>query len=176
MAIYGLEGEQVQLPDGGRFYVAPTAVLVGRVRLHEGASIWFGAVLRGDNELIEVGRNSNIQDGCICHTDMGYPLSVGDNCTVGHRAVLHGCTIGANTLIGIGATLLNGSTIGKNCIIGAGALITEDKEIPDQSLVVGAPGRIMRKVTAEEVAAIGQSARHYAANGERYRRGLIEQN
>jgi carbonic anhydrase/acetyltransferase-like protein (isoleucine patch superfamily) len=171
MSVHGLDGVEVQLPKAD-YYIAPTATLIGSVRLLEGASIWFGAVLRGDNELIEIGRNSNIQDGCVCHTDMGYPMTLGEDCTVGHRAVLHGCTIGRNTLIGIGAILLNGSKIGNNCIIGAGTLITEGKEIPDNSLVVGAPGRIMRQVTDEEVVGIKASAAHYAANGARYQRGL----
>ena len=171
MTVYRLGDYMAEVPDAekGEFcYIAPTACVIGKVRLLARSSIWFGAVLRGDNELIEIGRNSNIQDGCMCHTDMGYPLSVGENCTVGHRAVLHGCTIGTNTLIGIGAILLNGSRIGNNCIIGAGALITEGKEIPDNSLVVGAPGRVMRKVTPEEVEGIRASAKHYGDNGQHY--------
>ena len=174
MTVYGLDGVDVQLP-GDDYFIAPSADVIGSVRLHEGASIWFGAILRGDNELIEVGKNTNIQDGCVCHTDMGYPLVLGDNCTVGHRATLHGCTIGHNSLIGIGAILLNGSTIGNNCIIGAGALITEGKEIADNSLVVGTPGRVMRQITDEEIAAIAHSATHYAATGQRYRAGLVSQ-
>ena len=171
MAIYALDGVRVELP-GDDFYIAPSATMIGKIRLLPGASIWFGAVLRGDNELIEIGNRSNIQDGCICHTDMGFPLILGDDCTVGHRAVLHGCTIGSNSLIGIGAILLNGSKVGNNCVIGAGALITEGKEIPDGSLVVGAPGRVMRKVTAEEVEGIKASAAHYAQNGRNYHNGL----
>jgi len=171
MAIYALDGDEVALP-GEDYFIAPTASLIGKIRLLPEASIWFGAVLRGDNELIEIGKRSNIQDGCICHTDRGYPLTVGDDCTVGHRAVLHGCTIGTNCLIGIGAILLNGSKIGKNCVIGAGALIAEGKEIPDNSLVVGAPGRVMRQVTAEEIARIKQSAAHYAQNGRHYKECL----
>jgi carbonic anhydrase/acetyltransferase-like protein (isoleucine patch superfamily) len=170
MTIYTLDDVAAQLPED--VYVAPDAALIGRVRLLAGASIWFGAVLRGDNELIHIGRNSNVQDHCVCHTDMGYPTTLGNDCTVGHRAVLHGCSIGDNCLIGIGAILLNGARIGDNCIIGAGALVTEGKEIPAGSLVIGAPGRIMRQVTAEEIAAIAQSARHYADNGRRYRRAL----
>ena len=171
MTIYALDGVGVELP-GDDFYIAPTATLIGKIRLLPGASIWFGAVLRGDNELIEIGNRSNIQDGCICHTDMGFPLTVGVDCTVGHRAVLHGCTIGANSLIGIGAILLNGSKVGNNCVIGAGALITEGKEIPDGSLVVGAPGRVMRKVTPQEIDGIKASATHYAQNGRNYHNGL----
>lgn len=171
MTIYRLEAIDVELP-GEDCYVAPNAVLIGRVRLLPGASVWFNAVLRGDNELIEIGARANVQDGCICHTDMGYPMTLGDDCTVGHRAVLHGCSIGRNTLIGIGAVLLNGSSIGDNCIVGAGTLITEGKQIPSGSLVIGAPGRVVRQVTPEEISAIAASAVHYAANGRRYRRGL----
>ncbi len=171
MSVYGLDGIEVELP-GDDFYIAPDATLIGQIRLKPGASIWFGAVLRGDNELIEIGSNSNIQDGCVCHTDMGHPMILGDSCTVGHRAVLHGCTIGENCLIGIGAILLNGSKVGNNCVIGAGALITEGREIPDNSLVIGMPGRRMREVTAQEIAGIRNSAVHYAENGRRYRLGL----
>lgn len=172
MSIYGLDGVEVEVP-GDDYFIAPSASVIGKIRLLAGASIWFGAVLRGDNELIEIGNRSNIQDGCVCHTDMGYPLTLGDDCTVGHRAVLHGCTIGRNTLIGIGAILLNGSKIGNNCIIGAGALITEGKEIPDNSLVIGAPGRVMRQVTEDEIKGVAASAVHYAENGARYRQGLV---
>jgi carbonic anhydrase/acetyltransferase-like protein (isoleucine patch superfamily) len=171
MAIYGLDGVDVEWPQDD-CYIAPTASLIGKIRLHPGASIWFGAVLRGDNELIEIGSNSNIQDGCVCHTDIGYPMILGDYCTVGHAAVLHGCTIGRNCLIGIGAILLNGSKIGNNCIVGAGALVTEGKEIPDNSLVIGAPGRVLRQVTQEEIQTIATSAIHYADNGKRYKNGL----
>jgi carbonic anhydrase/acetyltransferase-like protein (isoleucine patch superfamily) len=174
MTIYTLDGVAVEQPAED-CYVAPDAALIGRVRLMPGANIWFKAVLRGDNELIHIGRNSNIQDNCVCHTDMGFPMTLGDNCTVGHSAVLHGCTVGDNCLIGIGAILLNGATIGDNCIVGAGALVTEGKMIPAGSLVIGAPGRVMRPVTAEELAAIAESARHYAANGRRYRQGLRPQ-
>ncbi len=171
MSLFGLDGVEVELP-GDDFYVAPTAALIGKIRLLPGANIWFGVVMRGDNELIEVGHRYNVQDGTVCHTDMGYPLTIGDDCTVGHRAVLHGCTIGDNTLVGINAVLLNGAKIGKNCVIGAGALITENKEIPDGSLVVGAPGRVMREVTAVEIAKIKASAAQYVENGRRYSSGL----
>ncbi len=173
MAIYELEGIGVEWSPEACF-VADSAELIGRVRLEPGASIWFGAVLRGDNEIVHIGRNSNVQDGCICHTDMGFPMTLGEGCTVGHRAVLHGCTIGRNSLIGIGAILLNGSKIGENCIIGAGALVTEGREIPDNSLVIGAPGRVAREVTEEETAAIRASAVHYADNGRRYKKGLLQ--
>ncbi len=171
MSIYGLDGIEVELPDDD-FYIAPTAALIGKIRLLPGANIWFGVVMRGDNELIEVGNRSNVQDGTVCHTDKGYPLTIGDDCTVGHRAVLHGCTVGDNSLIGINAVLLNGSKIGKNCVIGAGALITEDKEIPDGSLVVGSPGRVKRQLAPYEINAIKASAAHYVENGRRYKKGL----
>jgi len=161
----------VELP-GEECYVAPDAVLIGRVRLMAGASVWFQAVLRGDNELIQIGARSNVQDGCVCHTDMGYPMTLGDDCTVGHRAVLHGCHIGDNCLIGIGAVVMNGVRIGDNCIVGAGTLITEGKEIPAGSLVIGAPGRVVREVTQEEIAGVSASAAHYAQNGVRYKNGL----
>lgn len=153
-------------------WVADTAVLIGRVVLEPAASIWFGAVLRGDNEEIRVGQGSNIQENAVLHTDMGYPLSIGANCTIGHKAMLHGCTIGEGSLIGMGATVLNGAKIGKGCLIGAGALITEGKEIPDGSLVMGAPGKVVRLLDAEAQARLLQSARSYQANARRYAKGL----
>jgi carbonic anhydrase/acetyltransferase-like protein (isoleucine patch superfamily) len=136
MAIYSLDGKQPQLPDGF-YYVAESAQVIGNVILQEGVGIWFGAVLRGDNEPITVGTGSNIQENCVLHTDMGYPLVIGQGCTIGHSAILHGCTIGNNSLVGMGATVLNGAQIGENCLIGAGALVTEGKVIPDNSLVMG---------------------------------------
>lgn len=168
MPIYSLDGVMPDLPGAGRFWVAPGAVLIGRVRLGEDASIWFGAVLRGDNELIDVGPRSNVQDNSVLHTDMGFPLTIGEGCTIGHRAMLHGCTIGDNSLIGIGATLLNGVTIGRNCVIGAHALIAEGKVIPDNSLIIGAPGRHARRVRDDEVAGLTGMADHYVENFRRY--------
>jgi carbonic anhydrase/acetyltransferase-like protein (isoleucine patch superfamily) len=164
MGIHTLGGISPELPGAGNFWIAPSADVMGRVRLLKDASVWFGAVLRGDNEWIEVGEGSNVQDGCVCHTDMGAPLTIGRNCTIGHRAILHGCTIADNTLIGMGAIVLNHAKIGRNCLIGAGALIPERKEIPDNSLVVGAPGKIIRQIDANGAAKILRSAENYVNN------------
>jgi carbonic anhydrase/acetyltransferase-like protein (isoleucine patch superfamily) len=157
---------------GDAYWIAPTAVVIGNVKLERNASFWWGAVLRGDNELITLGEGSNIQDGCVLHTDPGYPLVIGKDVTVGHLAMLHGCVIGDNSLIGIGAVILNGARIGSNCLIGAKALIPEGKEIPDNSLVMGAPGRIKSEVGEEHVARIRRGAVHYVANWQRYKRDL----
>lgn len=174
MAIYELQGQPVDLPPKGEYWVAENAVLLGKVRLQSMASIWFGTVLRGDNELIDIGENTNIQDGCVLHTDMNFPLTVGNNCTVGHMAMLHGCTIGENSLIGIGATILNGAKIGKNCLIGAHSLIPEGKEIPDNSLVMGTPGRVVRELNEEEIARIAKTAVHYINQWQRYAEGGLK--
>ena len=157
---------------GDAFWIAPTAVVIGKVKLEENASVWWGAVLRGDNEPITLGEGSNIQDGCVLHTDPGYPLTIGKHVTVGHLAMLHGCVIGDNSLIGIGAVILNGARIGRNCLIGANCLITEGKEIPDNSLVMGAPGQIKREVTEAHITRMRHSAEHYAGNWQRYKRDL----
>ncbi|MFN4127636.1 gamma carbonic anhydrase family protein [Pannonibacter indicus] len=172
MTLYRLGDRMPELAAGGACWVAPTAVLIGAVRLEEGASVWFGAVLRGDNELILVGKNSNVQDGCVLHTDMGYPLTIGEGCTIGHKAILHGCTIGSNSLIGMGATVLNGAKIGRNCIVGANALIPEGKEIPDNSLVVGMPGRVARTLDAAAKEGLRKSAAGYVRNWQRFKAGL----
>lgn len=173
MPLYDLNDASVDLPKNkSDYWIAPTAVLIGRVKLDPGANIWFGAVLRGDNELIHIGKNTNIQDNCVLHTDMGYPLTIGPNCTVGHMVMLHGCTIKQNSLIGIGSTILNGATIGKNCIIGAHSLIAEGKTIPDNSLVMGAPGRVIRKVTEDQAQQLTKSAENYVKNSQRYAVGL----
>lgn len=156
-------------------WTAPTATLIGRVRLEEGASVWFNAVLRGDNELILIGRDSNVQDGAVMHTDMGYPLTLGTGVTIGHNAMLHGCTVGDYSLIGINAVILNGAKIGKHCIIGANSLIGEGKVIPDGSLVMGSPGKVVRDLTDEQKALLQASAAHYVKNGQRYARDLEEQ-
>lgn len=156
----------------GEYYVADTAVVVGAVRLGRDVSIWFNAVLRADNDLMTVGDRCNIQDGAVLHVDPGAPLTLGSDVSVGHKAMLHGCTVGENTLIGINAVVLNHAVIGRNCIVGAGALVTEGKRIPDGSLVVGAPARVHRAVRAEEIAAITRNAEHYVANAGRYRTGL----
>ncbi|WP_420342781.1 gamma carbonic anhydrase family protein [Paenirhodobacter sp.] len=168
--IYELDGIAPVLGQGA--WVAPDANLIGKVVLEDAASVWFGATLRGDNEEIRVGRGSNIQENVICHTDMGYPLVIGPDCTIGHKAMLHGCIIGAGTLIGMGATVLNGARIGAGCLIGAGALITEGKEIPDGSLVMGAPGKVVRVLDAEARERLLKSAAHYRANAARFARGL----
>jgi carbonic anhydrase/acetyltransferase-like protein (isoleucine patch superfamily) len=172
MAIYALDGIAPELPAEGSFWIAPDAAVIGRVRLLPMASVWFGAVIRGDNEWITIGENSNVQDGAVLHTDLGLRLIVGQNCTIGHKAVLHGCEVGANTLIGMGAVILNRAKIGSNCLIGANALITEGKVIPDNSLVMGQPGKIMGELNAETVAGLTRSAAGYVRNWQRFARGL----
>lgn len=156
-------------------WVAPNAVLVGKVRLQAGASVWFNAVLRGDNELIDIGEHSNVQDGAVMHTDMGFPLALGKGVTVGHNAMLHGCSVGDYSLIGINAVILNGARIGRNCIIGANALIAEGKVIPDGSLVMGSPGKVVRELSDQQKKLLEASAAHYVHNAQRYARELEEQ-
>lgn len=156
-------------------WAAPGATLIGKIRLDAGASVWFGAVLRGDNELIHIGENSNVQDGSVLHTDMGHPLTLGTGVTVGHNAMLHGCSVGDYSLIGINAVILNGARIGKYCIIGANTLIPEGKVIPDGSLVVGSPGKVVRELTEEQKKMLEASAAHYVQNAQRYARDLVEQ-
>ena len=153
-------------------WVAPDANVIGRVRLLANASVWFGATLRGDNEVIEIGEGANVQENVVMHTDMEFPLTVGADCTIGHKAMLHGCTIGAGSLIGMGATVLNGAVIGQGCLIGAGALVTECRRIPDGALVMGAPGRVVRDLDAAARAALLDAAAHYRANASRFRAGL----
>jgi carbonic anhydrase/acetyltransferase-like protein (isoleucine patch superfamily) len=172
MAVFALNGISPDLPDAGSFWIAASASVIGRVRLEKNASVWFAAVLRGDNELIHVGEGSNVQDACVLHTDLGSPLTMGKNCTIGHRAMLHGCTIGDTSLVGIGATILNNAVIGRNCLIGAHALVTEGKVIPDNSLVMGAPGRVVRTLNGEEIAGLTRSAESYVRNWQRYAQGL----
>lgn len=161
-----------QLITEGEHWIAETAVVIGDVLLKPNASIWWGAVLRGDNERITVGANSNIQDGSVLHTDWGSPLVIGDDVTVGHMVMLHGCTIGNGSLVGIGAVILNGAKIGRNCIIGAKALIAEGKEIPDNSLVMGAPGKVVREVSPEQAKMVGLGTHHYVENARRYGKDL----
>ncbi len=161
-------------PESGEYWIAPDAHVIGKVRLGENVGIWFGAVLRGDNECITVGHGSNIQEGCVLHTDMGFPLTIGEDCTIGHRAILHGCTIGNNALVGMGTTILNGAKIGNNCLVGANALITEGKEFPDNSLIVGSPARVIRQLDAQAVARLTLSAQSYVANWKRFRTELAE--
>ncbi|UYV39188.1 gamma carbonic anhydrase family protein [Rhodobacteraceae bacterium D3-12] len=170
MTLYALDGHSPVCHDDT--WVAPDANLIGQVTLEAGASVWFGATLRGDNEPLFVGAGSNVQENCVFHTDMGFPLTIGQNCTIGHKVMLHGCTIGDGSLIGMGATVLNGAKIGKGCIIGAGALITEGKEIPDFSLVMGAPGKVVRQVDEAAQQKILAGSQNYQANMRRFRAGL----
>ncbi len=172
MPTYALDAETPQLDEPETIFVAPDAVLIGKVTVGHDASIWFGAVLRGDNERITIGARSNVQEHSMLHTDPGYPLTVGEGCTVGHRAILHGCTIGDNSLIGMGAIVLNGARIGRNCLVGAGALITEGKEFPDNSLIIGSPAKVIRELDADAIERLRQSAASYVANGKRFRSGL----
>ena len=172
MALFELDGVKPVTPESGNFWVADNATVLGRVILKENASVWFNCVLRGDNDPIEIGENSNIQDSCVLHTDHGVPLTIGKDVTVGHMVMLHGCTIADETLIGIGSTILNGARIGRNCIIGAHSLIPEGKEIPDNSMVMGAPGKVVKQLTPEQVALIKASAQGYVANWKRFKAGL----
>ena len=175
MAFFELDGVRVSTPGEGKCWVAPNAVLLGKVRLEEDASVWFGAVLRGDNELITVGARSNVQDGSVLHTDPGFPLSIGEDCTIGHMVMLHGCTIGRGSLIGIGSIILNGANIGEECVIGANTLIPEGKVIPARSMVMGSPGKIVRQMTDDEAKRFGGAAGRYVANWKRYAVGLRPQ-
>ena len=170
--IYELNGFTPEFPANGDFWVAADANLIGKVRLLSGTSVWFGVTLRGDNELIEVGSGSNVQENSVLHTDIGFPMIIGANCTIGHQATLHGCTIGDQSLIGMGAKVLNGAKIGRNCLIGAGALVTEGKVIPDNSLVVGAPGKVARILTEAEVLSLLKSAQGYQDNMRRFAKSL----
>lgn len=170
---YRLGDARVEIhPDS---WVAPNATLVGKVKLEAGASVWFNAVLRGDNELIHIGENSNVQDSTVMHTDMGFPLTLGKGVTIGHNVMLHGCTVGDYSLIGINAVVLNGARIGKNCIIGANTLIPEGKDIPDGSLVMGSPGKVVRELNDGQKQMLQASAAHYVHNAKRYARDLQEQ-
>ena len=170
MTLYALADKSPQVADDA--WVAPGSHVIGDIVLEERTSIWFGTTLRGDNERITIGAGSNVQENSVLHTDMGFPLHVGAGCTIGHKAMLHGCTIGENTLIGMGATVLNGAVIGKNCLIGAGALITEGKQIPDGSLVVGAPGRVVRALDDDVIQGLRASALNYQENAARFARDL----
>jgi carbonic anhydrase/acetyltransferase-like protein (isoleucine patch superfamily) len=172
--IYKLLENCPEFPANSDFWVAPDANVIGKVRLMPGASVWFGATLRGDNEWIDLGIGSNVQENSVLHTDIGYPISIGRNCTIGHNAILHGCTIGDQSLIGMGAIVLNGAQIGRNCLIGAGTLITEGKIIPDNSLVVGAPGKVVRSLTEAEIDGLRDSAVGYQNNMRFFTKGLTE--
>jgi carbonic anhydrase/acetyltransferase-like protein (isoleucine patch superfamily) len=170
--IYELDGQAPDLPGAGRFWVAPDAHVIGRVRLGADVGVWFSAVLRGDGEPLEVGERSNIQEGAMLHADPGFPLTIGPDVTVGHHAILHGCTVGAGALIGMGATVLNGAWIGAGCIVGANALVTENKEFPDNSLIVGAPAKAVRTLDGAAAEKLRASALHYVANWRRFAAGL----
>jgi|SRR5436305_5154450 len=172
MAVFALDGLAPDLPSAGRYWIAESATVIGRVRLKSDASVWFGSVLRGDNEWIELGERSQIQDNATLHTDPGFPLTIGDNCVIGHNVVLHGCSIAGNSLIGMGAVVLNGAKIGKNCLVGAGALVTEDKVFADNSLIVGSPARAVRTLDAKAVQAIADAADIYVRRWQRYAREL----
>jgi carbonic anhydrase/acetyltransferase-like protein (isoleucine patch superfamily) len=168
MPLYSLDDLRPTVPEPGRYWIAPDAHVIGNVRLGADVGIWFGTVVRGDNEPIEIGEGSNIQEGSLLHTDPGYPMTIGPGCTIGHHAILHGCTLGGNTLIGMGATVLNGARIGANSLVGASALITEGKEFPEHSLIVGAPARALRTLDPEAVERLRRTARHYVANWQRF--------
>ena len=172
MTLYALGADAPQLHADT--WVAPDANLIGKVVMEEGSSVWFGCTIRADHEVILIGAGSNVQENCVMHIDAGYPLTIGQNCTIGHKVMLHGCTIGDNSLIGMGATVLNGAKIGKNCLIGAGALITENKEIPDNSLLMGAPGKVVRELNEKNAQMLTMSALHYQENMRRFRDQMKE--
>jgi carbonic anhydrase/acetyltransferase-like protein (isoleucine patch superfamily) len=172
MPIYELGGEKPEFPGEGEYFVAETAVLIGRVRLKRDASVWFGAVLRGDNEWIELGEGSQIQDNATLHTDAGFPLTIGQDCVIGHNAILHGCTIGDESLIGMGAIVLNGAKVGRHCLVAAGSLVTEGKTFPDNSMIVGTPARIIRTVDEKAIEMIREGAHDYVQRWRRYAKSL----
>lgn len=172
MPIYSLDGEGPDLPEDDAFWVAPDAHVIGRVKIGRDVGIWFGAVIRGDNELVTIGEGTNIQEGAMLHTDPGYPMVLGPDCTIGHHAILHGCTLGAGTLVGMGATLLNGAKLGSGCLVGANALVTENKTFPDNSLIVGSPAKAVRELDAAATARLRQTAAGYVRNLRRFKAGL----
>ena len=172
MPIYEIDGQAPEFPPDGQYYIADTAVVIGRVRLKAETSVWYGAVLRGDNEWIELGERSQVQDNCTLHTDPGFPLTIGRDCVIGHNVILHGCTIGNNSLIGMGAILLNGAKIGVNSLVGAGSVVTEGKSFPDNSLIVGAPARVIRSMDEKAAAMIRGGADVYVRRWKSYKQGL----
>ena len=172
MNIYALDGQAPEFPQSGEYWVADTAVLIGKVRLKHEASVWFGAVVRADNEWIELGERSQIQDNATLHTDPGFPLTIGSNCVIGHNVIMHGCTVGNNSLIGMGAILLNGVKIGNNSLVGAGALVTEGKTFPDNSMIVGSPARAIRSIDGRISQMIRDGADIYVNRWKRYAKGL----
>ena len=172
MTIYALDGQAPEFPEEGTYWVADTATLIGKVRLKHEASVWFGAVVRGDNEWIELGERSQIQDNATLHTDPGFPLTIGRECVIGHNVILHGCTVGDNSLIGMGAIMLNGAKIGKNSLVGAGSIVTEGKGFPDNSLIVGAPARAIRTLDEKAMSMIRAGADIYVRRWKQYAKGL----
>jgi carbonic anhydrase/acetyltransferase-like protein (isoleucine patch superfamily) len=172
MSVYSLDGRNPDLPEADEYWIAASAVVLGRVIIKKNASVWFGAVLRGDNDPITIGENSNVQDNSVLHTDYGEPAVIGANVTIGHMAMLHGCIVGDGSLIGIGAVVLGGARIGRQCLIGARSLITEGKEIPDRSVVMGSPGKVVRTLSEPEGEALAAGAMHYVANWKRFKAGL----
>lgn len=172
MSLFLLDGQSPSLPDDDSAWVAPNASVIGNAILGRGVSIWFGAVVRGDNEPINIGDGTNVQDGAVLHSDPGFPLTIGPGCTVGHRSILHGCTIGEGSLVGMGAMILNGATIGKGCLVGAGAMVTEGKSFPDGSLIVGAPAKAIRQLDGGMGAVLKSAADSYQANAKRFAVGL----
>lgn len=173
MKVYKLDAFMPTLPESGEYWIAPSAIVIGNVVLKHNASVWFGSVLRGDNDPIVIGKNSNIQDNSVLHTDPGSPLIIGDNVTIGHKVMMHGCEVGDGSLIGIGAIVLNRAKIGRGCLVGAGSLITEGKEFPDHSLIMGSPAKAVRTLSPEQVAMIAAGTAHYVDNWKRYRAGLV---
>lgn len=172
MPIYALDDLVPAFPESGRYWVAPDANIIGKVRLEDDASVWFGCTLRGDREWLVVGARSNVQENTVMHTDPGFPLEIGPDCTIGHGCILHGCVIGEGTLVGMGATILNGARIGRNCLVGAGALVTEGKVFEDGSLIVGAPARVVRAMEPAQIEKMRRGAAHYVENARRYAGGL----
>jgi carbonic anhydrase/acetyltransferase-like protein (isoleucine patch superfamily) len=175
MAIYELDGVKVKTPGAGRFWVAEDAIVVGNVELGDDVSIWFGSVVRGDNDHIKIGNGSNVQDGCVLHVDPGFPIHIGENVGIGHKVMLHGCTIGNGSLIGMGSIIMNGAVIGEQCLIGANTLIPEGKVIPPRSLVFGAPGKVVRELTDADLPKITRGPEFYKRNWRKYAAGLRRQ-
>ena len=173
MTLFALDGVSPRVPEDGDFWVAPDANVIGDVVLERAVSIWFGCTLRGDTERLTIGAGSNVQENSVVHADLGFPVVIGANCTIGHKAMIHGCEIGDGSLIGMGATVLNGARVGKGCLIGAGALITEGKVIPDGSLVMGMPGKVVRDLDEDARANLLVSAENYRARMRQYRAGLV---
>lgn len=172
MPLYSIDDVSPDLPASGRYWIAPNASLIGRIRLLEDASVWFGCQLRGDREWITIGERSNVQENSVLHTDPGFPMTIGSGCTIGHGVILHGCTIGDNSLVGMGAVVLNGAKIGNNCLVGAGALVTEGKVFPDNSLIVGSPAKAVRQLDEAAIAGLRKGAAHYVSNWQAYARSL----